>query len=250
MSTKSDQFLALHRPGAPLLLANAWSPGSAALLHELGFSALATTSAGHAGTLGRRDGGVSLDEALEHAAQIVAATPLPVSADLEDGFGDSPAAVAATMRRAAETGLAGASIEDYTRDPDDPIFGFDEAVARVQSAVEASGDLVITARCENHLRGRPDLDDTIARLQAYERVGAQVLYAPALRDLDDIRRVVEAVEAPLNVLALPDGPSVAELAGVGVARVSVGSRFFAQVTRELRRVAAAWRETGRLDAPR
>jgi 2-methylisocitrate lyase-like PEP mutase family enzyme len=204
-----DRFLALHTPGEPLLIPNPWDVGSAKLLASLGFQALATTSAGFAMTLGRFDGSVSRDEALEHAAALVESVDVPVSADLENG--------------SAEAGLAGCSIEDFSGQD---IYPFELAVERVAAAAEAAdGKVVLTARAENHLRGRPDLDDTIARLQAFQQAGADVLYAPALSDIDQIRTLVSSVDRPVNVLAMPDGPTVAELAGAGVARVSVGHLF-------------------------
>ncbi len=226
---KRERFLALHVPGTPLLLPNAWDAGTARIFETMGFQATATTSAGHAATLGRLDGNVSLDEVVDHAAAIVAATDLPVSADFENGFADDPAAVAANVRRVAATGLAGVSVEDYTGRPDEPIYDLGLARDRVAAACEATGDdgpgVVITARAENFLRGNPDLDDTIARLQAYAAAGAGAVYAPGLASIDDIRRVVDAVDCPLNVLALPGVPPVAELAAAGVARISVGSGF-------------------------
>jgi 2-methylisocitrate lyase-like PEP mutase family enzyme len=223
----SDRFLALHRPGAPLLMPNPWDVGSAKLLASLGFEALATTSSGYAATLGRRDGAVTRDEAIAHAAEIVAATSVPVSADLEDGFGEAPEAVSKTVALARETGLAGCSIEDFGSEQG--IYDRALAVERVAAAVEAAHAgpvrLVLTARAENHLRGVDDLEDTIARLQAYEQAGADVLYAPGLREIGQIRAVVEAVSRPVNVLMLPGCPSVPELAEVGVARVSIGGAF-------------------------
>ncbi len=225
----TEHFLSLHRPGVPLLIPNPWDAGSARILAYLGFQALATTSSGSAATLGRPDGGISRDEALRHAASIVDATDLPVSADLENGFADAPEDVAATITAATGTGLAGASIEDFTRDPDAPIYHADLAAERVAAAATAAHSgprrLVLTARAENYLHGRPDLDDTIARLVRYRDAGADVLYAPGLSSPDDIRAVVTAVEAPVNVLALPGGPTVAALADLGVARISVGGAF-------------------------
>src|SRR3954451_1124844 len=209
-------FLALHRTDPPLLIPNPWDAGSARLLASLGFKALATTSSGFAATLGRRDYNVTRDEALGHSAQIVAATGLPVSADLENGFADDPAGVADTVRLAIEAGLAGCSIEDATGRDDDPIYERGLAAERVAAAVEAAGEsIVITARAENLLHGR-DLDDAIARLQSFQEAGAHVLYAPGLRSLDDIRTVVAAVERPVNVLALPGVPAVGELGEAGV----------------------------------
>jgi 2-methylisocitrate lyase-like PEP mutase family enzyme len=223
---KAALFLALHRPGSPLLLPNPWDQGSAKLLASLGFAALATTSSGFAATLGRPDGAVSRDEALAHAAAIVAATGLPVSADLENAFADDPAGVAQTVALAAATGLAGCSVEDFSGNDDDPIYDLGLAAERVAAAVEAAhagpARLVLTARAENYLNGRPDLADTITRLQAYQEAGADVLYAPGLTRPDDIRQLVRSVDRPVNVLAMPGAPSVGELAELGVSRVSVG----------------------------
>jgi 2-methylisocitrate lyase-like PEP mutase family enzyme len=226
---KATRFLDLHRPGNPLLLPNPWDQGSAKLLASLGFQALATTSSGFAATMGRLDGSVSRDEALAHAAAIVTATELPVSADLESGFGDNPGSVARTVTLAAEAGLAGFSVEDFTGDGDEPIYDMVLAVERVAAAAEAAHAgpvrLVLTARAENYLHGRTDLADTIARLQAYQAAGADVLYAPGLASLADIRRVVMAVDRPVNVLAMAGAPPVSELAKAGVSRVSVGGAF-------------------------
>jgi 2-methylisocitrate lyase-like PEP mutase family enzyme len=224
--TQATRFLELHARDQPLLLVNAWDAGSARLLESLGFEAIATTSSGHAATLGRVDGEVTREEALAHAAELVAAVDVPVSADLENGFGADAAAVVETIRGALAAGLAGASIEDSTGQRGAAIFDRDLAVERVAAAVEAAGDdLVVTARCENYLHGNPDLADTIARLQAYGAAGADVVYAPGLTALDDIRSVVAAVDQPVNVLALPTAPPVAELAAVGVKRISVGGAF-------------------------
>src|SRR3954470_18590731 len=226
MPDATERFRALHDGDGPLLLPNPWDVGSAKLLASLGFKALATTSGGFAAALGRLDGSVTRDEALEHAATIVAATDLPVNADLENGFADDPADVAETVRLAVETGLAGCSIEDYTRSDDDPIYPLERAAERVAAAAEAAGGgLVLTARSENYLHGRRDIDDTIARLQAFQEAGADVLYAPGLRSIDDIRAVLSAVDRPVNVLALPVAPPVPELAAAGVRRISVGGAF-------------------------
>jgi 2-methylisocitrate lyase-like PEP mutase family enzyme len=224
---RARAFLALHERERPLLLPNPWDRGSAVLLASLGFEALATTSSGFAATLGRLDGSVTRDEALEHAAAIVEATGLPVSADLENGFADDPAEVATTVRLAIDAGLAGCSIEDYTRRDDEPIYDAGLAAVRVAAAVEAAraGPLVLTARAENYVRGRPDLADTIARLQAYQEAGADVLFAPGVSRLEDIRQVVSSVDRPVNVLVRPGAPSVAELAEAGVRRISVGGAF-------------------------
>jgi 2-methylisocitrate lyase-like PEP mutase family enzyme len=207
---------------------NPWDQGSAKLLASLGFQALATTSSGFAGTLGRLDGSVTRDEALAHAATIVGAVDVPVSADLENGFADDPTAVAETVTGAAAAGLAGCSIEDFTGDPDSPIYEAGLATERVAAAAEAAHagtGLVLTARAENLLHGRRDLPDTIARLQAYQEAGADVLFAPDLRRIEDIRQIVASVDRPVSVLLLPGGPTVPELAAAGVARVSVGGGF-------------------------
>ncbi len=207
---------------------NPWDAGSAKLLADLGFQALATTSSGHAATLGRSDGSVARDEALAHAAAIVAAVDVPVSADLEDGFGQGPDAVSATVAGAAEVGLAGCSIEDFSGGEGAAIYDLGLATERVAAAVEAAHGgvrLVLTARAENFVRGNPDLTDTIARLQAYQEAGADVLYAPGLTDLDDIRRLVSSVDRPVNVLVRPNLAPVAALAQAGVARISVGGAF-------------------------
>jgi 2-methylisocitrate lyase-like PEP mutase family enzyme len=226
---KTARFRELHVPGRPLLLANAWDPGTARLFASLGFEAIATTSSGFAATLGRLDGSVSKEEAIAHGGALAAATDVPVSADLENGYADDPVGVAETVKAAAAVGLAGCSIEDYTRDGDGQIYERDLAVERVAAAVDAARStptgIVITARAENHIRGNPDLDDTIARLRAFGDAGADVLYAPGVTDLDDIRKLVESVDKPVNVLASAKTPSVDELAEIGVARVSVGGAF-------------------------
>ena len=251
MTTQTDkaaEFLDLHRPGDPLLLPNPWDQGSAKLLASLGFRALATTSSGHAASLGRLDGAVSRDEALAHAAVIVAATDLPVSADLENCFADDPAGVARTVALAVEAGLAGGSVEDFTGNDDEPIYPIGLAAERVAAAAQAArsgaGRLVLTARAENYLHGRKDLADTIARLQAYAAAGADVLYAPGLTSLADIRQLVQAVDRPVNVLAIPGAPSVSELAGAGVSRVSVGGAFAFAAYGALVDAAAELRDRG------
>jgi 2-methylisocitrate lyase-like PEP mutase family enzyme len=208
---------------------NPWDAGSARLLDSLGFEALATTSSGFAATLGRLDGSVSREEALAHAASIVQATDRPVSADLENCFADDPAGVATTVRLALDTGLAGCSVEDFTRRREAPIYDAGLAAERVAAATEAAHagpvHFVVTARAENHLHGRPDLADTIARLQAYQEAGADVLFAPGLSDLEDVRQVVASVDRPVNVLPWLGGPTVAQLGEVGVRRISVGGAF-------------------------
>jgi 2-methylisocitrate lyase-like PEP mutase family enzyme len=232
MSTHAERcetFLALHHGDKPLLLANAWDRGTAKLFAAMGYAAIATTSAGHAATLGRLDGNVTLAEILEHAADLAGATDVPLNVDFENGFADEPEDVAANVLHVAATGAAGCSIEDFTRRRDDPIYDIAAAAARIVAAAEAAhgsaGRLVLTARAENFLHGRADLADTIARLQAYQAAGADVLYAPGLIALDDIRTVVSSVDLPVNVLALPSVPPVAELAAIGVRRISVGSGF-------------------------
>jgi 2-methylisocitrate lyase-like PEP mutase family enzyme len=232
MSDQADRakrFLALHEAEKPLLLPNPWDRGSAKLFASLGFEALATTSSGSAATLGRLDGAMTAEEALASAAEIVEATALPVSADLENGFADDPEGVAETLRLALAAGLAGASIEDYSGGDEASLYEIGHAAERVAAAAEVAHGgpvrLVLTARAENHLRGVDDLGDTIARLRAYEEAGADVLYAPGLRSLEDIRRVVSSVGLPVNVLAFPGVPSVPKLAAAGVRRVSVGGAF-------------------------
>jgi 2-methylisocitrate lyase-like PEP mutase family enzyme len=225
---QAEQFLALHHAEEPLLLPNPWDAGSAKILASIGFRALATTSAGFAGTLGRLDGGVTRDEVMEHARVVVAATDLPVSADLENCFAHEPAGVAETIELAIGTGLAGGSVEDFSGRGEE-IYDAGLAVERVAAAVEAAHrgpvHFVLTARCENYLHGRRDFDDTVERLLAYQAAGADVLYAPGLNDTEDIRRLVAAVDLPVNVLALPGTAPVAELAEIGVRRISVGSGF-------------------------
>ena len=242
MDERAQRFLEMHRPGRPLLLPNAWDRGSAVLLASLGFEALATTSSGHAATLGRLDGSVTRAEAIEHARDLAAATELPLSADLENGFAADPEGVAETVRLAAEAGLAGCSIEDAQGGR---VHVLERAVEHVAAAAEAArGRLVLTARAENFLYGRRDLDDTIARLRAYEQAGADVLYAPGLTEIDDIRAVVAAVERPVNVLAVPGAPSVAELSEAGVARISVGGAFAFAALGALTEAARELREQG------
>ncbi len=227
-ANRTERFKALHEGDGLLLLPNPWDPGSAKLFASLGFEALATTSGGSAATLGRLDGSMSLEEAIASAAAIVEATELPVSADLENGFADDPAGVAETMRMALGAGLAGASVEDYTR-REEKIYDVGLAAERIAAAAEVAhggpSQLVLTARAENHLYGVTDLSDTIARLQAYQEAGADVLYAPGLARIEDIRQVVTSVDRPVNVLGRPGAPSVAELAAAGVRRVSVGGAF-------------------------
>ena len=226
---KALVFRRLHEASNPLVMPNPWDPGTAKLLASLGFKALATTSAGFAFSRGLPDGGVGFEAMIAHCRDIVGAVDLPVSADLEKGKGDSPDKAAETIFAAEAAGLAGCSIEDHTGDPADPIYSFAHAVERVTAAVEAARSLkagfVFTARAENFLWGRPDLDDTIARLQAFARAGAGVVYAPGISDLRIIETICQAVApTPVNVLAVP-GLSVAELAHAGVSRISLGSKL-------------------------
>jgi 2-methylisocitrate lyase-like PEP mutase family enzyme len=227
---KAAAFRALHeRPGA-FVIPNPWDAGTARLLASLGFEALATTSLGLANSLGRVDGtnGVSRAQVIENCRVIAAATDLPVNADLENGYAHEPRAAAEIIRLAAGAGISGGSIEDATGETDKPIYDFQQAVERVQAAVEVARALpvpfLLTARAENLLHGRPDLDDTIRRLQAFEKVGADVLYAPGVRDLATIQTVVSSVSKPVNVVMSAADPdlTVAQLAGVGVKRISVG----------------------------
>ncbi len=220
---KAEAFRALHE-GEPFVIPNPWDAGSAKILAALGFAALATTSGGFALTLGRHDGQVTLEELEGHVAAVDAATDLPVSVDLENGFGPSPEDAANAIEHAAAAGAVGGSIEDWSAD--DGIYEIGQATERVAAAVEAARALdfpfTLTARAENHLRGNPDLDDTIARLVAFEGAGADVVYAPALREIADVRTVAEATTKPLNVLAAPSF-TVAEIAEAGGQRISLGS---------------------------
>ncbi|WP_220471706.1 isocitrate lyase/PEP mutase family protein [Tomitella gaofuii] len=218
-------FLAMHVPGDPLVVPNPWDVGSAQMLRAQGFRALATTSSGFAAAAGRGDGEAGRDASLAYAAAVVGCVDIPVTADLENGFGDSPAEVAGTVAAAVESGLAGCSIEDFTGRPDDPIHRLEAAVDRITAAAEAARrgpGLVLTARAENFLHGNPDLAGTIARLQAFQEAGADVLYAPGITDLRDVRTVVSSVDRPVNVLARPGLHSLPALAEAGAARVSVG----------------------------
>jgi len=229
---KALQFRALHdRPGV-FLIANPWDVGSARVLAGLGFEALATSSAASACAVGKRDGGLTRDEALAHARRIVEATDLPVSADLEKGFGDAPDAVAQTVRLAAEAGLVGCTLEDSTGDPARPLYEVRLAVDRVAAAAAAAHALafpfLLTARAHNLLYAAPSLDDTISRLQAYERAGADVLFAPGLPDLAAVRAVCAAVSRPVNFMAGIKGKSfpVADLAAAGVKRISLATSLY------------------------
>ena len=249
---KAAAFRALHaRPGA-FVIPNPWDAGTARLLAALGFEALATTSLGLANTLGRPDGAgaVSREEVLANCRAIAEATDLPVNADLENGYADEPEAAAEMIRLAAEAGVVGGSIEDATGDPRRPIYDFDLAVARVRAAVAVAhalpGPFTLTARAENFLHGRPDLDDTIRRLRAFEAAGADVLYAPGVRDLATIRAVTAAVGKPVNVVMSAADPSltVAQLAEAGVKRISVGGALSRLALAAFLRGAREMRENG------
>jgi 2-methylisocitrate lyase-like PEP mutase family enzyme len=228
-NTLGARFRALHERGRAFVIPNPWDIGSARLLEHLGFEALATTSAGFAFTMGRPDHGVTRDEMLAHVASLVSSVSLPVSVDLAKGFGDAPEVVADTIRLTADAGAAGGSIEDSTGRRDEPQYALPLAVERIRAAAEAApkgpAPFVLTARAENYLVGRPDLADTIRRLQAYQEAGADVLYAPGLRSLDDIATVARSVDRPINALAgLPGVPvTVAQLQAAGATRISVGS---------------------------
>lgn len=236
------RFRDLHRPGQPLLMPNPWDPGSAKILAAAGFEALATTSSGSAGALGRVDGALPRSVVVAAAAAIVAATDLPVSADYEHGFGDDLEALAESVRAIIGSGVAGFSIEDYDAAAPEPILPADLAAERVAAAVEVAHGggmaIVVTARAENHIRGRDDIGDTIGRLQAYVAAGADVVFAPGLRTIDRIRTVVSEVDRPVSVLIGPGGPSVSELADAGVARLSVGGGLFYAAMGALAGVAA------------
>ena len=229
---KAKRFRALHEGKNTFLIPNPWDAGSARILTSLGFPALATSSSAAAGTLCRRDGQISRDEALAHVRAIVEATDLPVSADLEKGFGDSPTIVAETIRLAAETGLVGGSIEDATGNKDRPLYELSHAAERIAAAAEAAHSLpfpfTLTGRAENFIRDNPDLNDTIKRLQAYEKAGADVLFAPGLPDLEAVRAVCSSVSKPVNFMVGIVGKSftVAELAAAGVRRISFASTLY------------------------
>jgi 2-methylisocitrate lyase-like PEP mutase family enzyme len=241
---KAQAFQALHASGA-FVIPNPWDAGSARVLAALGFQALASTSSGFAFTLGRPDGGATLDEVVAHAAALDRATNLPVSVDLENGYGPAPGDAARAITRVAAAGAVGGSIEDY--DPAGGIYDVAHAASRVAAAAEAARALdfpfTLTARAENHIRGNPDLADTIARLRAYESAGADVLYAPGLADVDQIRAVCEAVGKPVNVLARP-GLSVAEIAAAGARRISVGGALASVAFSALVSAAQTIRDTG------
>jgi 2-methylisocitrate lyase-like PEP mutase family enzyme len=246
---KARVFRELHA-GAPFVIPNPWDVGSARVLEALGFPALATTSSGFAFTLGRLDGKATLDEVVAHVGALAAATEVPVSVDLENGYAEGPDGVARAIERVAEAGAVGASIEDY--DPGRGLYARGEAVERLAAGVEAARALpvpfILVGRAENHIRGNPDLDDTIARLRAFEEAGAGALYAPGLRDLDDVRAVCGALEKPVNVLALPGMP-VSELFEAGAQRVSVGGGLAWIAVGAMVKAAQPLLEQGELSRP-
>ena len=249
-SDKADRFQALHDGPGAFVMPNPWDAGSARILAGLGFAALATSSGAHAGTLGRRDGEVRRDEALAHGRAVAAAVDIPVSADLENGFGHAPSAAAETVRLAAESGLVGCSIEDYSGETERPLYDIDEATARIAGAVVAARApgfaFTLTARSENFLRGNPDLDDTIARLQAYEKAGADVLMAPGLPDLAAVEAVCAALSKPVNFMAGMRGKSFAraELENAGVRRISLATSLYRAAMSGLVAAAREAKEAG------
>ena len=247
---KGQVFRALHQREGAFIIPNPYDAGTARILAHLGFEALATTSAGYAFTVGQRDNTIGRDEMLVHAAAIVAATPLPVSADLEHGFGDDPEPVAETIRLAAATGLAGCSIEDSTKRSDKLVYELDEAADRIRAAAEAAHALpspfTLTARAENFLIGNPDLDDAIRRLQAFQEAGADVLYAPGIRTREEISAVVRSVDRPVNVLMGMGGMglSLSDLSALGAKRISVGGALARVALGAVIRAANEMREHG------
>jgi 2-methylisocitrate lyase-like PEP mutase family enzyme len=247
---KGEDFRALHQ-GDAFIIPNPWDAGTAKVFAGLGFKALATTSGGFAFTLGRLDGGVSLDEVVDHVSVLAQATDLPVSVDLENGYGPDPEQAALAITRAAQAGAVGGSIEDY--DPSGELYPIEHATERVTAAAEAARKLdfpfTFTARAENHIRGNPDLDDTIARLQAYERAGADVLYAPGLRERDEIRAVCDAVSKPVNVLALAS-MSMNDIIAGGAKRISVGSGLTWVAAGAMAKAAQVMRDEGDLSVLR
>ena len=247
---KAHAFRALHERESAFIIPNPWDAGTARILAHLGFEALATTSMGYAFSLGRRDNTLNRAESLAYASAMASSTDLPVSADLENGFGDDAKAVGETIRLAGGAGLVGGSIEDATGCPDDPIYEMQHAVERVRAAVEAARTLpfpfTLTARAENYLHGRPDLRDTIKRLQAFQEAGADVLYAPGLASKDDIATVVRSVDRPVNVVMGLRGAqmSAAELSAIGVKRISVGSALYRTALGAFLGAAREMREQG------
>ena len=230
-AARAERFLALHQPGSPLLMPNAWDVGSARLFASVGCEAIASTSGGFAASRGRLDGAMTRDEVLAHCGDLAAGVQIPVSADLENCFADDPDGVAATITAAVALGLSGGSVEDFTRRADDPIYDTALAVERVRAAAEVAHagpvPFVLTARAENYLHGRVDLADTITRLQAYQEAGADVLFAPRVVDPAELRTLLASVDRPVNVLLTPGAPAIGELATLGVSRISVGGAIAA-----------------------
>ena len=248
---KGKIFRDLHT--STFVIPNPWDIGTARLLESLGFKALATTSAGYAFSRGLPDGGVGFEAMIQHCRELAGAVAVPVSADLEKGKGDSPASAGETIFAAEAAGLAGCSIEDFSEDPAKPIYDFSLAVERVAAAAEAARalkrDFVFTARAENFLRGNPDIDDTIKRLQAFEKAGADVLYAPGLTDIETVRTICSAVSKPVNVLVVP-GFTVANLAEAGAKRISLGSKLTTYAFGMLQKASQEMLEQGTFDFAR
>src|SRR4051794_12813320 len=244
MSSQSTSFRALHE-GEPFIIPNPWDAGSARMLEELGFKALATTSSGFAFTLGRADGDVTLDEVVEHTRLLADAVSVPVAVDLENGYGRPASEAARAVTAAAEAGAAGGSIEDYDREAD-LIYPLEEAVERVAAAVDAAADsgFVLTARAENAIRGVDDIDDTIGRLKAYEEAGADVLFAPGFWSVEQIRQICDAVTKPVNVLAIAGMPSITEIFEAGAQRISVGGQLTWKAAEAAGAAAIALRDEG------
>ncbi len=256
MTTQAEKglaFRALHERESAFIIPNPWDIGTARLLAHLGFEALATTSAGYAFSVGQRDNTVGRQMMIEHVAAIASATDLPVSADLENGFGDTPEDAATTIKLAADAGAVGGSIEDATDRPEDPIYEIQHAVERIKAASEAARNLsfafTLTGRAENYLNGRPDLKDTISRLQAYQEAGADVLYAPGLTSREDIATVVSSVDRPVNILTGLQGVQInlTELSAIGVKRVSVGSALARAALGAFLRASTEMRDRGTFD---
>jgi 2-methylisocitrate lyase-like PEP mutase family enzyme len=252
-SQKAQEFRALHARADAFIIPNPWDVGTARLLAHLGFEALATTSMGYAFSAGQRDNTLDRDRMMKHVAEIAAATELPVSADLENGYGESPQVVAETIKRAAQAGAVGGSIEDASGKPEHPIYELEHSVERVRAAAAAAREVpfsfTLTARAENYLHSRPDLKDTIKRLQAYQEAGADVLYAPGLATREDIAAVVSSVDRPVNVVMGLRGVqlSLAELSALGVKRVSVGSALCRTALGAFLRAAREMRDHGTFD---
>lgn len=247
---KGERFRDLHDGPDSFIIANAFDAGTACILTGMGFDALATSSGGFAGTLGRRDGAITREEALTHARAVVDSTDLPVSADLENGFGHEPSAAAKTVQLAAEAGLVGCSIEDFSGDTEIGFYDMDNAVARIAASADAARALgfnfTLTARSENFIRGNPDLDDTIARLKAYEAAGADVLMAPGLPDIDAVKAVCDALSKPFNFMVGIPGKSfsVAELSGAGVRRISLATALYRAAMTAVFAAATEAKESG------